>query len=733
MLCFLENRLLHRLPRLRWASAYLPAARWAVTCLAALAWCNQAPAQSIAAASPAPTAPVSAAIDGTSQTLWLFRPIQTPKGTRGGVFVQREDNPDGRLMIASVLSEPPPAQMATSAIVVEGDSIWVVGRGGSIGHFRLVERPPGPAKLVSSPMPNLPEGLKPLSLARAGGQTFVLCRVTNGQPIDSLLLNHDASSSSSASTTLTQEDMAELLGVAIDELPARFQVLPSISELGPPEEGAGASADNAATSVEETGDEPESLTTEPAAQATETPEAITAEDPAQTPAPPAPAYDVLLVRDRLAWAVVPMPADWPVGDGLNNHRGLLISHPEQDRPTLLSHAPAPAPGSTPESGSRGTATSEARLFAPLAATEENTSANWATTNLGDLRAGGPAPLHLDATLVDRQIILAASSINPSATNSQTNLQVKLFVLRPNGNRPLKELATVKLDTPVNAGWGLVPRGHAVDVYASIPEPPEAPGSQAPQETNQESSTASDSSTTSIKPGDPPLIRLIGQRVTLGGRIKPAPPVEEYRRTPLDRSLDFVILVLVLAVSTLVVVFIWPREIKNNKLYLPKAVMLAMPGRRMMGAFVDAMPCFWIARRLFDQTNDQILWFWPGMGHAQRAEDLYPALAVIGLYTLHTTLTELFFQRSLGKFIFRTRLTDLQGHRLSSTQLLIRGIMKPLDLIGLPLLTMALFHNRQRFGDLLAKTVLTQEKPKHLLEEEAQNPQERQDPPSDSPD
>jgi len=660
-------------------------------CVAALPLCNQALAQNTTATSPTPTAPISAAIDGTSQTLWLFRPIQTPKGTRGGIFVQRENNPDGRLMIASVLSEPPPAQMATSAIVVEDDSVWVVGRDGSIGSFRLVERPPGPAQLISSPMPNLPKGLKPLSLARARGQTFLLCRVTTGQPIDSLLVTHDASPNSTASTTLTQEDMADLLGVSTDELPARFQALPSISELDPQQEAIGDEDETPANA-------PETETKPAPEHKPETP----ATDTLETTAPPGPAYDVLLVRDRLAWAVVPMPTEWPTGDALNNHRGLLISHPEQDRPTLLSHTPAPAPGSNLGSSSR-----EAALFVPAAAIDidqETQTATWAATDLGDLRDGGPAPLHLDATLVDRQTILAASSINPAAKSNQTNLQVKLFVVRPNSNRPLKNLATIKLDTPVNAGWGLVPRGHAVDVYAMPPGPQEI-GAPVPSITN-------------TNPDDAPLIRLIGERVTLGGRIKPAPLVEEYRRTPLDRSLDFVILVLVLTVSTVVVVFIWPREIKNNKLYLPKAVMLAMPGRRIMGAFIDATPCFWIAQRLFDQTNDQILWFWPGMGHAQRAEDLYPALVVIGLYTLHTTVTELFFGRSLGKFVFRTRLTTLQGKRPLSTQILIRGIMKPLDLIGLPLLTMALFHNRQRFGDLLGKTVLTQDKPQHLLDQEA---------------
>ncbi len=87
--------------------------------------------------------------------------------------------------------------------------------------------------------------------------------------------------------------------------------------------------------------------------------------------------------------------------------------------------------------------------------------------------------------------------------------------------------------------------------------------------------------------------------------------------------------------------------------------------------------------------------------------------VIAVFVTHTTLTELVLARTLGKAIVGLRTTTLTGTRPKAWQLLVRGLLKSLDLLPGAWLLLLLPVNaphRQRLGDLVGRTVVVTDVP-----------------------
>jgi len=80
--------------------------------------------------------------------------------------------------------------------------------------------------------------------------------------------------------------------------------------------------------------------------------------------------------------------------------------------------------------------------------------------------------------------------------------------------------------------------------------------------------------------------------------------------------------------------------------------------------------------------------------------------LIGLTVVHTTVTELVTGRSAGKALMGTRLTDLDGAPPTAGRVLLRGMLKPFDLIAYLLLVLPVINpGRQRLADLIAGTLV----------------------------
>ncbi len=286
----------------------------------------------------------------------------------------------------------------------------------------------------------------------------------------------------------------------------------------------------------------------------------------------------------------------------------------------------------------------------------------------------PQGMGLAATRIDRQIILAVA--DPSARQ----LTVHLSRLDDLGLQPL---TTAGFDLPSDSPWTLQADGpNAAQVLA------------APRNA----------------PADPTAARWEHQRIDLLGQAKPMPPLIVHTVSAFERQLDFIILVAVLVIATAVVLVIWPAEVRQDRVRLPDALEFAPLSKRVLAGLIDLTPPVLFVLYVMDTPWETLVEYWPGQGRAPEVEKLLPGLTVIGLYVLHTTVLELLFARSLGKMITKTRLAGYEGLNPSAWRILLRALVKPIDLLGLPLLCIMLFYRRQRFCDLVAKTLVVQPKP-----------------------
>ncbi len=84
------------------------------------------------------------------------------------------------------------------------------------------------------------------------------------------------------------------------------------------------------------------------------------------------------------------------------------------------------------------------------------------------------------------------------------------------------------------------------------------------------------------------------------------------------------------------------------------------------------------------------------------------LWLLAIYELHVTVGELIFARSLGKWILGLRVVDLTGQRPGFVALLTRNLFRIPELIAIVVLVfMFVSPDRQRIGDILARTVVVQ--------------------------
>lgn len=130
-----------------------------------------------------------------------------------------------------------------------------------------------------------------------------------------------------------------------------------------------------------------------------------------------------------------------------------------------------------------------------------------------------------------------------------------------------------------------------------------------------------------------------------------------------------------------------------------ALVLAPSGQRLLAAMIDAIPLIVAAIYVLDSVANPFDW-------ANLSSTLPPIIIAMVIYLLHTTITELFAGRSLGKMIVGLRVVTTDGGTPGKSAMLLRNLLRLLDVIPIPLgfivLTTPL---RQRVGDMIAKTVV----------------------------
>lgn len=185
------------------------------------------------------------------------------------------------------------------------------------------------------------------------------------------------------------------------------------------------------------------------------------------------------------------------------------------------------------------------------------------------------------------------------------------------------------------------------------------------------------------------------------------------RSPMDDLMQYVMLAFIAVLVTVLMLAFWRRDASWNKLELPATLVVADLGRRATAAAIDMAPGMLGAMYYFGLDFPELLLRWPGNGIANSIEQVVPGTIVIVAFVTHTTISELIFARTLGKAVTGLRTTALDGSRPKAWQLLVRGLLKTLDLIpGAWLLLMlpVIAPHRQRLGDLVGRTVVVSDAP-----------------------
>jgi uncharacterized RDD family membrane protein YckC len=103
---------------------------------------------------------------------------------------------------------------------------------------------------------------------------------------------------------------------------------------------------------------------------------------------------------------------------------------------------------------------------------------------------------------------------------------------------------------------------------------------------------------------------------------------------------------------------------------------------------------------------EVLAGWPGLSSSAGWQAMAPGAAALLAFVVLGLVGELSFGQTLGKRFFNLNVSDLRGARPKPWQIVVRNLAKALDLIAWPLLILVLITpNRQRLGDLVARTVV----------------------------
>ena len=370
--------------------------------------------------------------------------------------------------------------------------------------------------------------------------------------------------------------------------------------------------------------------------------------------------DRLIRLDRNDWAKVELPGPWPK----DARAWVVLPSVAQPRPNLVVLAPT---GRGRRSGNGdetaapdepGSSAGETVWVFAFEASASGEADAWEKTQYHtDL---GPTLVPLG---VDGQLVLAA------AREVGAQLHVEIVVLRAGRVVPI---GTLRIEAPASrTDWCVVRAGATVAVVAGA-----AQG------------------------------QLRWSRMDLRGDVWAQDAPLEPRKPVFDHGpfVDNLVLIAVLAVTTLFMVAFWRRDPSWSTIELPEDVQVADLGSRAIAGIVDLGPCVLVVAATFGPAAVRQWLSWAGGGTGYEA--MASKLTAIALFVVHTTLTELFTSRTLGKVVMRLGVAGSRGERPRPWQILVRNLFKTMDLLVPPLLiTMIISPHRQRLGDLVARTVV----------------------------
>lgn len=323
-----------------------------------------------------------------------------------------------------------------------------------------------------------------------------------------------------------------------------------------------------------------------------------------------------------------------------------------------------------------------------------------------------------------QLVLAgATTADPSV--------IQLWIDRPESRTALPP---VDMPTPANWPWTVSWVGQDVAVTVTVPIDATDTMGQSGNASEADDTDASgdgasdDNQPAAVGPGDRDVQAIDGlvsgagagdtaneglggaiavmRRVTLQGQV--GEPVElVYERTSqLHYAANYLLLMVVVIVSTGILLLVWRRD---NGWVMPQLPVMYTPApviRRAMAAVLDVMVGLLASSAIFAMHPSQVLLHWPASGPTATWQQMLPGTVAIALIVLHTLVGEAVNGRSVGKAVTGLRVVTLTGEKAAIWQVAARCVLKSFDLVFWPLLLLALVNPvRQRLGDLVGRTVV----------------------------
>ncbi|MEM9420307.1 MAG: RDD family protein [Planctomycetota bacterium] len=590
-------------------------------------------------------------------------------------------------------------RLAPRGAAADAGTLWLMFDDGQVSMITLRPAPiEGDWYFRTHASKSLPASTTVRSSAAADGKLWALVRVETGQAI------LDLDRGAAEVKPVEAADDADVMNLVLG-LPRELAMEGDDPYAGIAQEPADADEADAANEQEAEGEDADSTafeqgqeevaeTEEPTAAAVdesqsvdEAAEAVIEEAVEEaTELPEAPA-DRLLVLDRGAWQVVPLPEAWEsngpvqlVAPSESERAPVLLVQGEKTqagREVTLYRAAAPVVEDAVERES-GDASAEVALLAELGPW-------WQATSLMLPESGGVTGLRLTGQLVLTQH-------QPTSTGFAAKVSaVRGDQLIAIGKVTLDE----STDTPAHGVWASLPFGDAVGVLASERDTAAAILARSREKSLEE-------------PAPGPTVTT----VDLHGQTDLAPmrmDVEPER--PLSESADTIILMGVVVVSMLLLFAFWRRDPTANALQLAEGDAVADLLRRGFAGLIDLAPGLFVATSVYGLPFEELYDRWPGRGVGATWDKMLPGLTAIGVVVGHTLVLEAATGRSLGKWVTGLRVTTLFGETPKLWQYAVRNLLKAFDLIAFLLLIFPVISPyRQRLGDMVAGTVVVTKAP-----------------------
>jgi uncharacterized RDD family membrane protein YckC len=148
--------------------------------------------------------------------------------------------------------------------------------------------------------------------------------------------------------------------------------------------------------------------------------------------------------------------------------------------------------------------------------------------------------------------------------------------------------------------------------------------------------------------------------------------------------------------------------------LPPAIPPGNLGRRLLAGLIDLVPFFLLSAAIFplptvafDAIGDTDK-FLQVMGELMSRENYaYSVILAMVTYVIYCTATEYRFGATLGKRAMKLRVVGNGAARAGLREVVLRNLVKVIELMSLPLLLLVplITRNRQRLGDLFAQTAV----------------------------